>query len=72
LSIVAGKEYVGRVILKASHPDLAVTLSLRSGDTPLIDDVKITGITTEYQKFQFRFTAKQGADSHSSISLRKG
>ncbi|HOV32549.1 MAG TPA: alpha-L-arabinofuranosidase C-terminal domain-containing protein [Candidatus Hydrogenedens sp.] len=72
LTIIAGKEYIGRVILKATHPDLAVTLSLRSGDTPLIDDVKITGITTEYQKFQFRFTAKHAADSAQFYILTQG
>lgn len=54
LEVVAGKEYVGRVVLKSTHPNITVKISLRSGDTLLGEPAVIQNVSTDYQKYTFR------------------
>jgi len=54
LEVIAGKEYVGRVLLKSTHPDITVKVLLRSGDTLLCEPAIIQNISQDYQKYAFK------------------
>ncbi|HOQ33532.1 MAG TPA: alpha-L-arabinofuranosidase C-terminal domain-containing protein [Candidatus Hydrogenedens sp.] len=54
LEVVAGKEYMGRVVLKSTHPDVMVKIFLRSGDSLLGEPAVIQNISQDYQKYTFR------------------
>ncbi|MGC8738618.1 MAG: alpha-L-arabinofuranosidase C-terminal domain-containing protein [Candidatus Hydrogenedens sp.] len=54
LEVVAGKEYVGRIVLKSTHTDVIVKIVLRSGDTLLGEPAIIQNISQDYQKYTFR------------------
>lgn len=60
LTLVAGKDYTGRVYLRSS-PDVTVTVRLRWGDAPEQCQSMDFRPTTQYAKYPFHFTA--GADA---------
>lgn len=54
LEVIKDKEYVGRVVMKSTHPDISVKISLRSGDTLLCKPAIIQNVSQDYQKYTFR------------------
>ncbi|MCX8063741.1 MAG: alpha-L-arabinofuranosidase [Candidatus Hydrogenedentes bacterium] len=63
LEILEGNEYVGRVVLKSTHKDAVVKISLRSGDTLISNEAVIDSISRDYQKYSFRLKATQNSKS---------
>lgn len=59
LEVVAGKEYMGRVVMKSTHPDITVKILLRSGDTLLGEPAVIQNISQDYQKYTFRLKVEK-------------
>ncbi len=72
LEIVEGKEYVGRVVLKSTHPNIKVRISLRSGDTLVSDVAELQGISNEYKKYNFRLKANKSAKPAQFAILGQG
>jgi len=54
LEVVAGKEYVGRVVMKSTHPNIVVKVLLRSGDTLLCEPAIFKNISQDYMRYHFR------------------
>lgn len=72
LEIIAGKEYVGRIVLKSTHKEATVKISLRSENVLISDEVVITDIAQEYRKYHFTLKASQDAKSARFAILATG
>ncbi len=68
LEVVAGKEYVGRVVMKSTHPDITVKVLLRSGDDLLCEPAVFQNISQDYMKYYFRLkVSKDGTPAQFAI-----
>ncbi len=72
LEIVEGKEYVGRLVLKSTHPNVKVKVFLRISEGMVSDVAELQGISNEYEKYTFKLKANKSTKSAQFAILAQG